>query len=180
MSSRGHYVMGLPPPFVSSLEMCVIHATTVRLLLATSMAARKRIDNAEQTGPRIYSSGPYFGTAQRGWNQSATAADIDRDVDYWAAQGARAFKAKGIAPEHLAELVARAHQHGLTVTATSSLASATAPTRGTPSSLASIVSSTSSAATSSIPTSRPIHPGRAWTRRRRYSRTSWDSSSHIT
>jgi len=81
------------------------------------MAARKRIDNGEQAGPRIYNSGPYFGSARRGWNQSATAADIDRDVDYWAAQGARAFKAKGIAPEHLAELVARAHQHGLTVTA---------------------------------------------------------------
>ena len=81
------------------------------------MAARKRIDDGEQTGPRIYNSGPYFGTARRGWNQSATAAEIDRDVDYWAAQGARAFKAKGIAPEHLAELVARAHHHGLTVTA---------------------------------------------------------------
>ena len=81
------------------------------------MAARKRIDNGEQVGPRLYNSGPYFGTARRAWNQSATAADIDRDVDSWAAQGARAFKAKGIAPEHLAELVARAHQHGLTVTA---------------------------------------------------------------
>lgn len=81
------------------------------------MAARKRIDDGEQVGPRIYNSGPYFGSARRGWNQNATAADIDRDVDYWAAQGARAFKAKGIAPEHLAELVARAHQHGLTVTA---------------------------------------------------------------
>ena len=81
------------------------------------MATRKRIDDGQQVGPRIYNSGPYFGSARRGWNQSATAADIDRDVDYWAAQGARAFKAKGIAPEHLAELVARAHQHGLTVTA---------------------------------------------------------------
>src|SRR5690242_7066306 len=81
------------------------------------LAARKRIDDGAQTGPRLYNSGPYFGTARRGWNQSATPADIDRDVDYWAAQGARAFKAKGIAPEHLAELVARAHQHGLTVTA---------------------------------------------------------------
>lgn len=81
------------------------------------MAARKRIDDGEQIGPRIYNSGPYFGSARRGWNSNATAADIDRDVDYWAAQGVRAFKAKGIAPEHLAELVARAHQHGLTVTA---------------------------------------------------------------
>ena len=81
------------------------------------MATRKRIDDGQQIGPRIYNSGPYFGTARRGWNQNATAADIDRDVDYWAANGARAFKAKGIAPEHLAELVSRAHQHGLTVTA---------------------------------------------------------------
>jgi len=81
------------------------------------MAARKRIDDGQQVGPRIYNSGPYFGSARRGWNPNATDADIDRDVDYWAAQGARAFKAKGIAPEHLAELVARAHQHGLTVTA---------------------------------------------------------------
>lgn len=81
------------------------------------MATRKRIDDGEQIGPRIYNSGPYFGSARRGWNQHATSADIDRDVDYWAAQGVRAFKAKGIAPEHLAELVARAHQHGLTVTA---------------------------------------------------------------
>src|SRR5436853_2437739 len=46
------------------------------------MATRKRIDTSEQVGPRIYNSGPYFGTARRGWNQSATAADIDRDVDY--------------------------------------------------------------------------------------------------
>jgi imidazolonepropionase-like amidohydrolase len=81
------------------------------------MAARKRIDNGEQIGPRIYNSGPYYGTARRDWNRNATAEDIYRDVDYWAAQGARAFKAKGIAPEHLAALVARAHQHGLTVTA---------------------------------------------------------------
>jgi imidazolonepropionase-like amidohydrolase len=81
------------------------------------MTARKRIDEGAQVGPRIYNSGPYFGTARPGWNQNATAADIDRDVDLWAAQGARSFKAKGIAPEHLRELIRRAHAHGLTVTA---------------------------------------------------------------
>jgi imidazolonepropionase-like amidohydrolase len=81
------------------------------------MAARERIDAGEQIGPRIYNSGPYFGTARRGWNQSATAADIYRDVDEWAAKGARAFKAKGIAPQHLRALIERAHLHGLTVTA---------------------------------------------------------------
>ncbi|HEY4130153.1 MAG TPA: amidohydrolase family protein [Gemmatimonadaceae bacterium] len=81
------------------------------------MEARKRIDSGEQIGPRIYNSGPYFGTARRGWNQNATDADIYRDVDEWAAKGARAFKAKGIAPQHLRALIERAHLHGLTVTA---------------------------------------------------------------
>lgn len=81
------------------------------------MAARERIDAGEQIGPRIYNSGPYFGTARPGWNQKATTADIYRDVDYWAAHGAKAFKAKGIAPQHLRALIERAHLHGLTVTA---------------------------------------------------------------
>jgi imidazolonepropionase-like amidohydrolase len=81
------------------------------------MRTRIRIDNGEQIGPRIFNSGPYFGTARRGWNQNATTADIYKDVDEWAAKGARAFKAKGIAPEHLKALIERAHQHGLTVTA---------------------------------------------------------------
>jgi imidazolonepropionase-like amidohydrolase len=81
------------------------------------MEARKRIDAGEQIGPRIYNSGPYFGTARRGWNPNATQADIYRDVDEWAAKGARAFKAKGIAPQHLRWLIERAHLHGLTVTA---------------------------------------------------------------
>ena len=81
------------------------------------MEARKRIDSGEQIGPRIYNSGPYFGSARRGWNQNATDADIYRDVDEWAAKGARAFKAKGIAPQHLRALIERAHMHGLTVTA---------------------------------------------------------------
>ncbi|MDQ2668169.1 MAG: amidohydrolase family protein [Gemmatimonadota bacterium] len=81
------------------------------------MKARMRIDAGEQIGPRIYNSGPYFGTARVGWNRNATQQDIYRDVDEWAAKGARAFKAKGIAPQHLRWLIERAHQHGLTVTA---------------------------------------------------------------
>ncbi|MEO7455711.1 MAG: amidohydrolase family protein [Gemmatimonadaceae bacterium] len=81
------------------------------------MAARIRIDAGEQVGPRIYNSGPYFGTARVGWNRNATREDIYHDVDEWAAKGARAFKAKGIAPQHLRWLIERAHLHGLTVTA---------------------------------------------------------------
>jgi N-acetylglucosamine-6-phosphate deacetylase len=80
------------------------------------METRKRIDSGQQIGPRLFNSGPYFGTARRGWNQNATAEDIYRDVDEWAAKGARGFKAKGISPQHLKPLIERAHMHGLTVT----------------------------------------------------------------
>jgi len=80
------------------------------------MEARKRIDSGQQIGPRIFNSGPYYGTARRGWNQNWTTEDIYKDVDTWAAQGVRGFKAKGISPAHLKALVERAHMHGLPVT----------------------------------------------------------------
>ena len=81
------------------------------------MEARKRIDSNQQIGPRIYNSGPYFGTARPGWNRATTTQDIYKDVDYWAEHGVRDFKGKGINPENLADLIERAHLHGLTVTA---------------------------------------------------------------
>ena len=81
------------------------------------MEARRRIDAGEQVGPRLFNSGPYFGTARRGWRQDMTADEIRREVDEWAAKGARGFKAKGISPEHLQPLIERAHLHGLPVTA---------------------------------------------------------------
>src|SRR5262245_18866706 len=58
-------------------------------------ALRIRIDNGQEVGPRIYNSGPYFGTARPGWTQTITADSIYREVDYWVEQGARGFKAKG-------------------------------------------------------------------------------------
>ncbi|MGH7462849.1 MAG: amidohydrolase family protein, partial [Longimicrobiales bacterium] len=79
-------------------------------------ALRLRIESGEQAGPRLFSSGPYFGTARTGWTQTMTADSIYREVDYWVTQGARGFKAKGIRPEHLKPLIERAHRHGLTVT----------------------------------------------------------------
>ena len=82
------------------------------------MAARRRIERGEQTGPRILSSGPYFGTARPGWRNADWNPDrIRQDVDTWAAKGARGFKAKGIHRDHLPVLIERAHRHGLTVTA---------------------------------------------------------------
>jgi imidazolonepropionase-like amidohydrolase len=81
------------------------------------IAARERIDRGEQIGPRIYDSGPYFGTARPGWeNAVETPARIREEVDYWAAHGVRAFKAKGIRPEQLRALIDEAHKYGLTVT----------------------------------------------------------------
>jgi len=82
------------------------------------MAARRRIERGEQIGPRILSSGPYFGTARPGWRNADWTPDrIRAEVDTWAARGARGFKAKGIHRDHLPVLIERAHQHGLTVTA---------------------------------------------------------------
>ena len=82
------------------------------------MAARRRIERGEQIGPRILSSGPYFGTARPGWRNADWTADrIREEVDTWAAKGARGFKAKGISRDHLPVLIERAHRHGLTVTA---------------------------------------------------------------
>jgi len=82
------------------------------------MAARRRIERGEQIGPRILSSGPYFGTARPGWRNADWTPDrIRAEVDTWAARGARGFKAKGIHRDHLPVLIERTHQHGLTVTA---------------------------------------------------------------
>jgi imidazolonepropionase-like amidohydrolase len=79
--------------------------------------AREEIDAGVRPGPRIYNSGPYYGTARPGWrNDVMTADSIRAEVDLWASRGARGFKAKGITPAHLEALVDQAHGHGLTVT----------------------------------------------------------------
>jgi imidazolonepropionase-like amidohydrolase len=79
--------------------------------------ARRAIDAGEQTGPRIHNSGPYFGSARPGWNEQAmTPGRVRREVDEWAARGARGFKAKGIGAPQLSALIDQAHRHGLTVT----------------------------------------------------------------
>jgi imidazolonepropionase-like amidohydrolase len=82
------------------------------------MAARRRIERGEQIGPRLHSSGPYFGTARPKWSAAAETPDRIRDeVDEWAARGVKGFKAKGIQPPQLAALIDQAHRYGLTVTA---------------------------------------------------------------
>jgi imidazolonepropionase-like amidohydrolase len=81
------------------------------------LAARRRIERGEQVGPRLHSSGPYFGTARPGWRHADWTPDrIRQEVDEWAARGVRGFKAKGIHRDHLPALIERAHRHGLPVT----------------------------------------------------------------
>lgn len=81
------------------------------------LAFRKNIAAGRSIGPRILSSGPYFGRSAPDWDNRMSIEDIYARVDKWAALGARGFKAKGIMPHHLKALIERAHQHGLTVTA---------------------------------------------------------------
>jgi imidazolonepropionase-like amidohydrolase len=81
------------------------------------MAARRRIERGEQIGPRILSSGPYFGSARPGWKAAEeTPEKIRKEVDEWAAKGALGFKAKGIQPQQLEALIDEAHRYGVTVT----------------------------------------------------------------
>jgi imidazolonepropionase-like amidohydrolase len=82
------------------------------------MGARRRMERGEQIGPRIHSSGPYFGSARPGWNAAAeTPERIRQEVDEWAARGVKGFKAKGIQPAQLLPLIDQAHRYGLPVTA---------------------------------------------------------------
>jgi imidazolonepropionase-like amidohydrolase len=84
---------------------------------AEARRGRERIASGELPGPRIYSSGPYWGTARPGWSHEAMTPDsIRKEAAYWALRGARGFKAKGIRPEQLRVVIDVAHEHGLTVT----------------------------------------------------------------
>ena len=81
------------------------------------LALRQRLERGEQLGPRLWSSGPYFGRVNPTWGRQTTVEEVIAQVDEWAAKGASGFKAKSIGPDQLQALIARAHHHGLTVTA---------------------------------------------------------------
>ena len=80
------------------------------------LAMRKRIESGEQIGPRLITSGPYFGRARPGWRPDKPEQEIRDEVDFWAKQGTGGFKAKSIDPDSLKILIDQAHKHGLTVT----------------------------------------------------------------
>lgn len=78
------------------------------------LAAKRLINSGQWTGPRIWASGPYFGTARPGWKDYSKKEIYDQ-VDYWAELGVDGFKTKGGSPETIKHLVNRAHWHGLKV-----------------------------------------------------------------
>ena len=77
---------------------------------------RQRIESGQQDGPRLISSGPYFGRARPGWDRDRPEQELRDEIDFWAAQGSGGFKAKSIDPDSLQVLIDQAHRHGLTVT----------------------------------------------------------------
>lgn len=81
-------------------------------------ALRERIERGEQPGPRMFNSGPYYGTARPGWRHEAMTPDsIAAEVAYWVARGVHSFKVKGIRAPQLEALIQHAHRHGKTVAA---------------------------------------------------------------
>ena len=77
---------------------------------------RRAISRGDRIGPRILTSGPYFGKARPGWDTTRTPASIRREVDRWVARGTEHFKAKRMQAELLRALIDQAHRHGATVT----------------------------------------------------------------
>ena len=93
------------------------------------MQARWRIDRGEQLGPRIFSSGPYFGNARNEcpgaltyrddcelWPNDITEDEIRSRVQAWTHAGMKSVKIKQSSPEELSVIVDEAHRLGLSTT----------------------------------------------------------------
>ena len=89
---------------------------------------RDLIDRGEETGPRLFASGPYMGgfrceyqvkTADDdciAWPNDITEMEIRAEVDYWADRGVNSIKIKQATPIEAGVLIDQAHQRGMTTT----------------------------------------------------------------
>lgn len=87
---------------------------------------RDLIDRGEETGPRLFASGPYMGgfrceyavkTADDdciAWPNDITEQEIRTEVDYWADRGVSSIKIKQATPIEARVLIDQAHQRGMT------------------------------------------------------------------
>lgn len=90
------------------------------------IAQRERVDNGEDTGPRLFASGPYMGgfrceyavkTAADdcvAWPNDISESEIRAEVDYWADQGVVSIKIKQATPEETRILIDQARRRGMT------------------------------------------------------------------
>src|SRR5262244_1329640 len=86
----------------------------------TDLAIKHAIDDGRMVGPKMNVTGPYLegpGSFAPQLHELKDAADAQRTVEYWIAEGAMSFKAyMHITPEELAAAVKAAHQSGIKVT----------------------------------------------------------------
>jgi len=87
------------------------------------------IDRAQAIGPRLFSSGPYFGgfrceynvkTAEdncSAWPNDITEEEIRREVDKWAERGIVSIKIKQATPPETRIIIDQAQKHGITTAA---------------------------------------------------------------
>jgi len=90
---------------------------------------RDLIDRAQAIGPRLFSSGPYFGgfrceynvkTAEdncSAWPNDITEEEIRREVDKWAERGIVSIKIKQATPPETRIIIDQAQKHGITTAA---------------------------------------------------------------
>ena len=89
---------------------------------------RDLVDSNKAIGPRLFSSGPYFGgfrceysvkTAEddcSAWPNDITEEEIRSEVDKWAEQGIVSIKIKQATPSETKIIIEQAHKHGMTTT----------------------------------------------------------------
>ena len=92
------------------------------------VAQRRLIDSGQAIGPRLLSSGPYFGGFRCEYNVRVAADDcsawpndisdqeIRDEVDHWTQKGISSIKIKQATPHEMQVIIDQAHKNGLTTT----------------------------------------------------------------